>query len=195
MTDVCINCHEAGWIGNFYTQYDAFIDLYNTKYAIPGKALYTLAKPLLNPVQFSNKLDYTWYELWHHEGRRARHGVSMMAPDYAHWHGTYEVSKRFYMEFVPELRELIDQNKASSDPARAKAAAALSGKLDEVLNSDDHKWFLGKMDASEAAERAKQVEDFRKRYELKPQTPAAAKPGDAPKADSPKPAEPAPGKP
>ena len=25
-------------------------------------------------------------EIWHHEGRVARHGASMMAPDYTHWH-------------------------------------------------------------------------------------------------------------
>lgn len=191
MTDVCINCHDAGWTNNFYTQYDEFIELYNTKYAIPGKELYELAKPLLNPVQFSNELDYTWYELWHHEGRRARHGVSMMAPNYAHSHGTYEVAKNFYTEYVPQLRRLIDENKASADPKRAEAAAVLATKLDEVLNSDDHKWFLGKMDAQEAAARAKQVEDFRKRYEApaKALAPETSKP-DASEPETTKPATP-----
>ncbi len=173
MTDVCASCHDALWIKNFYTQYDEFIELYNTKFGAPGKELYALAKPLLNPVQFSNELDYTWYELWHHEGRRARHGASMMAPDYAHWHGTYEVSKRFYMEMVPQLQHLIDQNTSSPDPKKAKAAADLKAKLDEVLNSDDHKWFLGKMNPDEAAERQKAIEVFKKRYEAnvaKPET-------------------------
>lgn len=165
MTDVCTACHDKGWIGNFYTQYDAFIDLYNTKFAIPGKDLYALAKPLLKPVQFSNEIDFTWYELWHHEGRRARHGVSMMAPDYSHWHGTYEVAKRFYNEYVPQLQHLIEQNISSTDAKKAKAAADLKARLEAVLNSDDHKWYLGKMDPTEAAERQKALEDFKKRYE------------------------------
>jgi hypothetical protein len=34
--------------------------------------------------------------IWHHEGRRARHGTSMMGPDYTYWHGTYEVAKLLY---------------------------------------------------------------------------------------------------
>ncbi len=184
MTDVCINCHDALWVGNFYTQYDALIELYNTKYAAPGKELYTLAKPLLNPVQFSNELDFVWYELWHHEGRRARHGASMMAPDYSHWHGTYEVAKKFYAEMVPQLRKLVDENLTSTDPKRAKAAADLKAKLDEVLNSDDHKWFLGKMDPAEAAARKQAIEDFRKRYEHADAPPLPkAEPKPAPKAD------------
>ena len=40
----------------------------------------------------------------HHQvGRRARHGASMMGPDYTHWHGMYEVSKHYYTEFLPAV--------------------------------------------------------------------------------------------
>jgi hydroxylamine dehydrogenase len=179
MMDVCINCHDNMWVKNFYVQYDAFIDLYNTKFATPGKALYELAKPLLNPVQFSNELDYTWYELWHHEGRRARHGTSMMAPDYSHWHGTYEVAKKFYTEMVPQLQHLIAANISSPDAKKAGAAAELKTKLEAVLNSDDHKWFIGKMNPEEAAQRQQELDEFRKRYQVAPtklaEAPAAAK--------------------
>ncbi len=28
----------------------------------------------------------------------------MMAPDYTHWHGLYEVAKHWYTKFVPELK-------------------------------------------------------------------------------------------
>lgn len=185
MTDVCINCHDTQWVDNFYTQYDALVDLYNTKFGAPGKDLYALARPLMNPVQFSNELDYTWYEIWHHEGRRARHGASMMAPDFSHWHGTYEVAKRFYSEMVPSLQHLIEKHAASSDPAKAKAAAALQAKLDSVLNSDDHKWFLGKMDPAEAEKRQAALEEFRARYP-EPATPAPA-PGAAPGNSKPEP--------
>jgi hydroxylamine dehydrogenase len=167
MTDVCINCHDVQWVGNFYTQYDALIELYNTKFGQPGKDLYSLAKPLLSPVQFANQLDWTWYEIWHHEGRRARHGASMMAPDYTHWHGTYEVAKKFYSEYIPELSELADKFRTDADPAKVKAAQALKTRLDEVLADDNHKWFVGKMDPEEAARRQKATEEFRERYEKK----------------------------
>jgi len=32
-----------------------------------------------------------FYYLWHHTGRRARHGAAMDGPDYAHWHGFFQI--------------------------------------------------------------------------------------------------------
>ena len=119
----------------------------------------------MRPIPFGSKLDFIWFELWHHEGRRARHGASMMGPDYTQWHGMYEVAKRFYVEMVPELEELVHRYKNDSDPQKAKAAAALEKKLDEVLNSTDHRWYLNKMPPEEVAARKKATEDFKKRYE------------------------------
>ena len=29
----------------------------------------------------------------------------MMAPDYSHWHGMFEVAERFYQELIPEARD------------------------------------------------------------------------------------------
>ncbi|HEX6883218.1 MAG TPA: multiheme c-type cytochrome [Planctomycetota bacterium] len=165
MKDVCMACHNLQWVDNFYVQYDALVELYNEKFAKPGLALYELARPLLRPVEFGNKLDFVWYEIWHHEGRRARHGASMMGPDYTHWHGTYEVAKHFYSEFVPELEELAEKHRASSDPARAQAAEKLAAKLEEVLAHADHAWYTGKMDPAEAARRKQAAEEFRARYE------------------------------
>ena len=128
MVDVCLNCHNQNFVESFYQQYDGLIDLYHEKFAKPGLALYQAAKPLLRPAQFSNAIDFTWYEIWHHEGRRARHGVSMMGPDYTHWHGTYEVAKHFYSEYIPELQELVDHHKdvrrpGKKQPPEARAAA------------------------------------------------------------------------
>jgi len=165
MHDVCLNCHSEDWVNNFYVQYDGLVELYNEKFAKPGKALYEFAKPL-RAVQapFANQIDWSWWELWHHEGRRARHGASMMAPDYTHWHGTYDIAKTFYTHMVPELRELIEKNIHSDNADTVAAANALKEKLDQVLNSDDHKWFLGKLDPEEKARRQKAAAEFKKRY-------------------------------
>ncbi|MCP3915775.1 MAG: hydroxylamine oxidoreductase [bacterium] len=164
MKNVCVNCHNMQWIDNFYIQYDGLVDLYNEKYAKPGKALYTFAQPLLKPVKFGNKIDFIWFELWHHEGRRARHAASMMGPDYTHWHGTYDLAKNFYSEYIPELEELAEENMHDSDPKRVAAAKALDAKIKEVLATDDHKWFIGGMDPAEAARRAEEATKFRERY-------------------------------
>ncbi|MGQ9649025.1 MAG: multiheme c-type cytochrome [Phycisphaerae bacterium] len=164
MQNVCLNCHEKQWVDNFYVQYDSLVELYHDKFAKPGLELYELAKPLLVPVEFANKVDFVWYEIWHHEGRRARHGASMMGPDYTHWHGTYEMAKHFYTEYVPELRELAHANASSSDAQKAEAARKLQAKLDEVLSSPNHRWYINKTDPAERQRRAKAAEEFRRRY-------------------------------
>ena len=164
MQDVCSNCHSQGWIDNWYIQYDGLIDLYNNKFAKPGLALYNATAPLRNPVKFSNTIDFTWFEIWHHEGRRARHGASMMGPDYTHWHGTYEVAKHFYTKFIPEIEELIEKGRASENAEKQQAAEKLASLLEEILHTDDHKWIIGKMSPEEKAAREKAAEEFKARY-------------------------------
>ena len=164
MKNVCLNCHNNQWVDNFYIQYDALIELYHDKFARPGLALMALAKPLMRPIPFGSKLDFIWFELWHHEGRRARHGASMMGPDYTHWHGMYEVAKNFYTEFIPELEELVHKGLSSGDPKKVADAKKLEEKLDEVLNTVNHRWYLGKLDPEEAARRKKAAEEFKARY-------------------------------
>ena len=164
MKDVCSACHTENYIDNFYTQYDGMIELYGKKFAKPGLALYNASKPLLKPAKFSNKLDWIWFELWHHEGRRARMATSMMAPDYTHWHGTYDLAKHFYTKYIPELEKLIYKGDQSSDPKKKEAAKALHTLLNEVLNSSDHMWYLNKMTDKQKAIRKAATEEFKKKY-------------------------------
>ncbi|HEY5775948.1 MAG TPA: multiheme c-type cytochrome, partial [Xanthomonadales bacterium] len=161
MKDVCSACHSGSYVESFYIQYDGLIDLYNGKYAKPGLELMEAAKPLLKPAAFSNKIDWIWFELWHHEGRRARHAASMQGPDYTHWHGTYDLAKHFYSKMVPELEHLVAEGMVNGKQEEAKA---LQAKLEEVLNSDDHKWYLDKLDPEEKARRKKAAEEFKARY-------------------------------
>ena len=170
MKDVCIACHNNNFTDNFFIQYEGLITLYEEKFAVPGEALYNAALPLLKKdgegyhIQFSEKLDFIWFELWHHEGRRARHGASMMAPDYTHWHGTYDLAKHFYSEFIPEIEELIQSGSESIDKDRVLAAEHLADLLNDVLLSNNHNWYIGKMDPDEKERRKKAAEEFEKRY-------------------------------
>jgi hypothetical protein len=162
MKDVCAACHSSSYIEAFYIQYDGLIELYNGKYAKPGIALMAAAAPMLKPAKFSNKIDWIWFELWHHEGRRARHAASMQGPDYTHWHGTYDLAKHFYTKMVPELEHLIAEG---MENGKQEEALILQAKLDEVLNSDDHKWYLDKLDPEEKAKRKKAAAEFKSRYD------------------------------
>ncbi len=139
MQDVCLHCHTPDYVTNFYKQYDDFVVLFNEKFAKPGQAIMKALRDqkLLTPADFDEQVEWTWYYLWHHEGRRARHGASMMAPDYAHWHGMYEVADRFYMHLVPEVREIVERAAADGKKAEADAAARV---LDEILARPEHRW-------------------------------------------------------
>ena len=164
MVDVCLSCHNTNFIEGFYLQYDSLIELYHEKFAKPGLQLMKAAKPLLRPVAFSNGIDFTWFELWHHEGRRARHGASMMGPDITHWHGTYEIARNFYSELIPELEEIAEKGLHSDAPEKVKAAEELKALIEETLNGDNHKWFLNKMDPEEAGRRSQRQVEFKNRY-------------------------------
>ncbi|MCP4501507.1 MAG: hydroxylamine oxidoreductase [Deltaproteobacteria bacterium] len=164
MEDVCINCHAQNYVDSFYIQYDGLIDLYHEKFADPGIALMKVAKPLLKPVKFSNKIDFIWFEIWHHEGRRARHGASMQGPDYTHWHGTYEIAKHWYTKFVPELEHIIHDGMESGDATKVADAKKLQAELDKMLNSKNHRWYLGKMSPAEKAKRDERAKEFKNRY-------------------------------
>ncbi len=91
----------------------------------------------------------------------------MMGPDFTHWHGTYEVAKHFYTEFIPLLQELVEKHRNSEDAAKKEAAEKLAAKIDAVLNSDNHKWYVNKMDPAELEMRKKRAEEFKARYEKK----------------------------
>ena len=32
---------------------------------------------MITPANFDEEIEWTWFYLWHHEGRRARHGAAM----------------------------------------------------------------------------------------------------------------------
>jgi len=143
MKQVCLHCHTPDYVNAFYKQYDDFVVLFNEKFAKPGeKIMAELRKQkLITPTQFDDKIEWTWFYLWHHEGRRARHGASMMAPDYAHWHGMYEVAERFYQELIPEAREIA---KHAAEQGKTAEAKAVNDAIDAILARKEHAWYQKK---------------------------------------------------
>lgn len=139
MISVCQECHGKTWVLSYFKMYDDAVDLWNGKFATPAgnimDALKTANK--ITPTPFDDSIEWTFYELWHHEGRRARMGASMMGPDFTQWHGFYEVAKHFYTKFLPE------------------AEALLPGVSQTTLRMPVHAW-----KTSTTPEQIKQVLDF-----------------------------------
>ena len=85
MKDVCSSCHSEPFVTGFYKQFDNLINLYDDKFAKPATAIRQelMDKGKITKANFDDKLDWIYWELWHHEGRRARQGAAMSGPDYA----------------------------------------------------------------------------------------------------------------
>ncbi len=139
MKGACLNCHNDAYVDGFYEQFDALVELYNNKFAIPAKQFMDelMADGVLRKeAPFEKDVQWIFWELWHHEGRRARHGASMMGPDYTHWHGMYEVSKHFYLEFLPAVIEAAEEH----SPA---IGAKYEAKVAELMTQPEHAWMEG----------------------------------------------------
>jgi hypothetical protein len=109
METICLACHSQVWTTGHFTRLDAAVVNYNDNYYKPMKKLIDelYEKKLLSKEKnLDEKLEVDMYELWHNEGRRARFGAAMMAPDYAWWHGFYEL-KKGCMEIEEQVEELL----------------------------------------------------------------------------------------
>jgi len=130
MSMVCLECHGKAFVTNFMSQFDNVVELYNEKFGKPAQSimqeLYSNNK--LTPVAFDEPLEFTYWELWHDEGARARHGAAMASPNHTWWEGMYQVGRNFYSKFLPQVREV--------------AGDELADKLIQqyVTDQDHHQW-------------------------------------------------------
>ncbi|MCB1734489.1 MAG: cytochrome C552 [Gammaproteobacteria bacterium] len=140
MKNVCSACHTSSVIEGHYNQFDNVVDLYNDKFAKPVAAIMGELKKAgyISKAPFDDEIEWTWWEIWHHEGRRARHGASMNGPDYTWWHGLYEVAKHTYFEWIPQMREAVhkkDGNEKFADEMLEKYFKPIEG----------HDWYFNGM--------------------------------------------------
>ena len=116
MKSVCLQCHSRDWTDHHFSNFDQVVANYNETYYIPVKTLIDslyASEQLSDERYFDEELEWAFYEFWHHEGRRARMGAAMMAPDYAWWHGFYEMKHRF-VNIVQEAEALKSRGEAAS---------------------------------------------------------------------------------
>ncbi len=113
MLVVCNQCHSPQWSKNYLDRFDKTILHYGKDYFTPAKKMLKelYAKGLLTKWPFfDEKFEWDFYELWHHQGRRARMGAMMMGPDYSWWHGFYDCKKTF-LEMEEIYHKLLKEGK------------------------------------------------------------------------------------
>lgn len=156
MKQVCSECHTQGWSDGFFIQFDRFVNLYNDKFAIPAQKITAFLKEekITDSTPFNEQVEIDFWHLWHHEGRRARHGAAMNSADWSHWHGLYEVALNFYFHLVPHAEEAVAARKDKNLTARWEKFIA------SILDSTEHKWQKG----LPKEELRKIVEFYQKRY-------------------------------
>ncbi len=101
MEQVCEACHKTTFIDNYFARVDQDVLLYNQYRDLGEKMFKELKeKKLLKADAWSDPFLKLRYYMWHHEGRRMRQGAAMGSPDYAHWHGVFQV--------MQDIREMQD---------------------------------------------------------------------------------------
>jgi uncharacterized protein YxeA len=133
MQTVCKQCHSTTWVENYYEQADIVVELYNEQYK-EAKAIVTelYDEGLLTQTGFDEPIEFKVYEMWHHEGRRARMAAFMQAPDYVQWHGFYDLFQdRVEIEHMAEeIREADLAKKAGAE--RSMVFLATNGPETEI---------------------------------------------------------------
>ena len=138
MESVCNRCHSPTYVKNHFIQLEKAVALYNHKFALPAKKIIDTLKAAgkLDASPVNDKLERDWWHLWHHQGRRARHGVAMMGADFVQWQGFYDVALIFYFEFLPEAERLMP------------------GITKDLLDKSEHQWLRDRISKPEEVKKA-----------------------------------------
>ncbi len=103
MTSACKQCHASPFINRYLLEGDLAAFQYNEIYReirrwnqemLDAGIILTPGFEGLAPFNvagYDQAPEVKAYHVWHHEGRRFRHGALMMGADYTQWHGIWEL--------------------------------------------------------------------------------------------------------
>jgi hydroxylamine dehydrogenase len=107
MLMVCQECHGKNMVESAMQQYEAALARYNESYAIPAQAIMQglYAQGLLTPAAFDEPLEHIYWQLWHDQGGRVRHGAAMHSARHV-TQGFDRLGQIFHGDFLPRVKAL-----------------------------------------------------------------------------------------
>lgn len=107
MKEVCLKCHSAGHVDEFYEKAEKVVEATNSKVRAIKDLMADLRREELVPTEpFVEPIQFLEFDYWHYFGRTAKHGAFMGGADFVQWHGNYELLKmsKEIEELAAELR-------------------------------------------------------------------------------------------
>jgi hypothetical protein len=98
METICLQCHSPSWTTSHFERLDRVVSEYNLAYSQPlvRKLDELYADGVLDRSRLVDEaLEVEVDEFWRRDGRSAKMGAAMMAPDFTWWHGFYELKKHY----------------------------------------------------------------------------------------------------
>lgn len=113
MKDICVQCHNSQLVDRVYKDGDAVVNATNEK-ILSGKAMMEALQQegILSSTNFTQPIQFSYFDLWHYYGRTAKHAAFMGGADFVQWHGNYPILQHL-VEIRSEAEQLRKEHAAS----------------------------------------------------------------------------------
>jgi hydroxylamine dehydrogenase len=102
---MCTQCHTSPLIDRVYAEAEQVVANTNRQVQQASELMAALKKDgVLTTPPFSQPIDFVYFDLWHYDGRTAKHGAFMGGADFVQWHGNYPMLAR-----TVEMRAQADE--------------------------------------------------------------------------------------
>jgi len=95
MQRICAQCHTKPLIDRMYAGAETVVANTNAQVQKASELMAALRQEgILTAPLFSKPIEFVYFDLWHYDGRTAKHGAFMGGADFVQWHGNYPMLAR-----------------------------------------------------------------------------------------------------
>ncbi len=110
MKEICLKCHTPGLVERVYKEGAAVVEATNVKVLAARTVMDGLTRDgLISSNNFSQPIQFDYFDLWHYYGRTTKHGAFMGGADFVQWHGNYPML-RHMVEIQSEAKQLREEH-------------------------------------------------------------------------------------